>query len=82
MISNRFRYVTFSIRPGYSECHKDRLHERNGQKGNPDYLPSDIGYYFTGDVNTTGTKVTESGGDGYQNDIASNIMFHRWKGVY
>ena len=66
---------------GYSEWHKDRLHERNNQKGNPDYLMPDIGYYFTGDVNTTGTKVTESGGDGYQNDIASNIMFHRWKGA-
>ena len=58
---------------GYSEWHKDRLHERNNQKGNPDYLMPDIGYYFTGDVNTTGTKVSEGGGDGYQNDIASNI---------
>ena len=66
---------------GYSEWHKDRLHERNNQKGNPDYLMPDIGYYFTGDINNTGTKVSESGGDGYQNDIASNIMFHRWKGA-
>ena len=65
---------------GDSEWHKDRLHERSGQKGNPDYLIPDIGYYFTGDINATGTKVSESGGDGYQNDIASNIMFHRWKG--
>ncbi len=65
---------------GYSEWHKDRLHERSGQKGNPDYLIPDIGYYFTGDINATGTKVSESGGDGYQDDIASNITFHRWKG--
>ena len=65
---------------GDSEWHKDRLYERSGQKGNPDYLIPDIGYYFTGDINATGTKVSESGGDGYQNDIASNIMFHRWKG--
>ena len=66
---------------GYSSWHKDRLYERNGQVGNPDYLMPDIGYYFTGDINNTGTKVSESGGDGYQNDIASNIMFHRWKGA-
>ena len=66
---------------GYSEWHKDRLYERNNQKGNPDYLMPDIGYYFTGDINATGTKVTEGGGDGYQNDIASNIMYHRWKGA-
>ena len=65
---------------GYSSWHKDRLYERTGQVGNPDYLIPDIGYYFTGDINNTGTKVSESGGDGYQNDIASNIMFHRWKG--
>jgi len=66
---------------GYSSWHKDRLYERSGQAGNPDYLMPDIGYYFTGDINNTGTKVSESGGDGYQNDIASNIMFHRWKGA-
>jgi len=66
---------------GYSSWHKDRLYERSGQAGNPDYLMPDIGYYFTGDINNTGTKVSESGGDGYQNDIASNITFHRWKGA-
>ena len=46
------------------------------------YLSQFPGYYFTGDINATGTKVTEPGNgkDGYQDDIASNIMFHRWKG--
>ena len=44
---------------GYSEWHKDRLHERTGERGNPDYLMPDIGYYFTGDINMTGTKVHE-----------------------
>ena len=64
---------------GNSSWHKDRLHERSGQVGNPDYLVPDIGYYFTGDVNATGTKVSETGdgADGYQNDISSNT-FYRW----
>ena len=67
---------------GYSSWSAARTSEKNDQAGNPDYLMPDIGYYFTGDINNTGTKVTEPGNgkDGYQDDIASNIMFHRWKG--
>ena len=69
---------------GYSEWHKDRLYERNTQKGNPDYLMPDIGYYFTGDVNATGTKVKETNDgktgrgsvDGYIDNEGST--FYRW----
>ena len=64
---------------GYSSWSAARTSERSGQAGNPDYLMPDIGYYFTGDVNATGTKVTEGGGDGYQDDISSNT-FYRWSG--
>ena len=68
---------------GYSSWSAARTSEKNGYSGNPDYLMPDIAYYFTGDINSTGTKVTEPGNgkDGYQDDIASNIMFHRWKGA-
>jgi len=64
---------------GYSEWSAARTSEKNNQKGNPDYLMPDIGYYFTGDINATGTKVLETGNgaDGYQNDISSNT-FYRW----
>ena len=33
---------------------------------NPDYTNNEIAYYFTGDMNLTGTKVQETDGDGYQ----------------
>ena len=64
---------------GYSSWSAARTSEKNDEAGNPDYLMPDIAYYFTGDVNATGTKVKETGGspDGYQNDISSNT-FYRW----
>ena len=44
---------------GYSSWSAARTSEKNDQAGNPDYLMPDIGYYFTGDINMTGTKVHE-----------------------
>jgi len=37
---------------------------------------SDIGYYFTGDINRTGTKVQETSGDGYID--VNGTTFYRW----
>ena len=45
---------------GYSSWSAARTSEKNDQSGNPDYLMPDIGYYFTGDINMTGTKVKET----------------------
>ena len=47
-----------------------------GNDVNPDYTEDDIAYYFTGDMNLTGTKVQESGGDGYQ--TLDGSTFYRW----
>ena len=44
---------------GYSSWSAARTSEKNDEAGNPDYLMPDIGYYFTGDINMTGTKVHE-----------------------
>ena len=44
---------------GYSSWSAARTSEKNNQSGNPDYLMPDISYYFTGDINMTGTKVHE-----------------------
>ena len=44
---------------GYSSWSAARTSEKNDQAGNPDYLMPDIAYYFTGDINMTGTKVHE-----------------------
>jgi hypothetical protein len=43
---------------------------------NPDYTIDSLAYFFTGDINTTGTKVQESGGDGYIN--VNGSTFYRW----
>ena len=47
-----------------------------GNDVNPDYTEDDIAYYFTGDMNLTGTKVQESGGDGYQ--TLDGTTYYRW----
>ena len=55
---------------------------------NPDYLLPDIGYYFTGDINATGTKVKEVGNDGKTGRGTANdgyidnegTTFYRWGG--
>ena len=44
---------------------------------NPDYTNDEIAYYFTGDMNLTGTKVQETGGDGYQ-DAYTGATYYRW----
>ena len=44
---------------------------------NPDYTNNEIAYYFTGDMNLTGTKVQENGGDGYQ-DAYTGDTYYRW----
>jgi len=46
---------------------------------NPDYTNDEIAYYFTGDMNLTGTKVQESGqgADGYQ-DAYTGATYYRW----
>ena len=44
---------------------------------NPDYTHEDVAVYFTGDMNLTGTKVQESGGDGYQ-DAYQGATYYRW----
>ena len=45
---------------------------------NPDYTIDSLGYFFTGDINTTGTKVQEpgNGADGYIN--VNGDTFYRW----
>ncbi len=47
-----------------------------GNDVNPDYTEDDIAYYFTGDMNLSGTKVQESGGDGYQS--LDGTTYYRW----
>ena len=47
-----------------------------GNDVNPDYTEEDIAYYFTGDMNLTGTMVQESGGDGYQ--ALDGTTYYRW----
>ena len=49
-----------------------------GNDVNPDYTIDSIKYYFTGDVNTTGTKVKEPGdnADGYID--VNGSTFYRW----
>jgi len=44
---------------------------------NPDYTYDDVALYFTGDMNLSGTKVQESGGDGYQ-DAYGGTTYYRW----
>ena len=46
---------------------------------NPDYTNDEIAYYFTGDMNLTGTKVQETGEntDGYQ-DAYTGATYYRW----
>jgi len=46
---------------------------------NPDYTNNEIAYYFTGDMNLTGTKVQETGqgADGYQ-DAYTGATYYRW----
>ena len=46
---------------------------------NPDYINDEIAYYFTGDMNLTGTKVQETGqgADGYQ-DAYTGTTYYRW----
>ncbi len=46
---------------------------------NPDYTNDEIAYYFTGDMNLTGTKVQETGenADGYQ-DAYTGATYYRW----
>ena len=46
---------------------------------NPDYTEDEIAYYFTGDMNLTGTKVIEPGQnkDGYQ-DAYAGTKYYRW----
>ena len=44
---------------------------------NPDYTYDDVAVYFTGDMNLTGTKVQEQGGDGYQ-DAFAGTTYYRW----
>ena len=46
---------------------------------NPDYTNNEIAYYFTGDMNLTGTKIQESGqgADGYQ-DAYGGATYYRW----
>ena len=61
-----------------------------GSDANPDYTIDSLGYFFTGDVNTSGTKVKESGAsdatdfdiedvgntDGYIN--VNGSTYYRW----
>ena len=47
-----------------------------GNDANPDYTLDSLSYFFTGDINVTGTKVQENGGDGYI-DIDGST-FYRW----
>ena len=49
-----------------------------GNDDNPDYTLDSLSYFFTGDINVTGTKVQENGGDGYI-DI-NGSTFYRWGG--
>jgi len=49
-----------------------------GNDANPDYTLDSLSYFFTGDINVTGTKVQENGGDGYI-DI-NGSTFYRWGG--
>ena len=42
----------------------------------PDYTIDSLGYFFTGDINATGTKVKEADGDGYIN--VNGSTFYRW----
>jgi len=73
---------------GYSSWSAARTSEKNGYSGNPDYLMPDIAYYFTGDVNATGTKVKEINDgktgrgsttpNGYIDNEGST--FYRWGG--
>ena len=44
---------------------------------NPDYTNNEIAYYFTGDMNLSGTKVEETNGDGYQ-DAYTGDTYYRW----
>ena len=46
---------------------------------NPDIINNEIAYYFTGDMNLTGTKVQETGqgADGYQ-DAYTGTTYYRW----
>ena len=44
---------------------------------NPDYTADEVALYFTGDMNLTGTKVQENGGDGYQ-DAYAGATYYRW----
>jgi len=61
---------------------------RTDNDDNPDYLLPDVGYYFTGDLNTTGTKVKEVGDDGKTGRGTANdgyidnegTTFYRWGG--
>ena len=61
---------------------------RTDNDDNPDYLLPDVGYYFTGDINATGTKVKEVGDDGKTGRGTANdgyidnegTTFYRWGG--
>ena len=61
---------------------------RTDNDDNPDYLMPDVGYYFTGDINATGTKVKEVGDDGKTGRGTANdgyidnegTTFYRWGG--
>ena len=44
---------------------------------NPDYINDEIAYYFTGDMNLSGTMVQEQNGDGYQ-DAYAGATYYRW----
>ena len=47
-----------------------------GSDANPDVTLPDWAYFFTGDINATGTKVDETDGDGYIN--VNGNTFYRW----
>ena len=44
---------------------------------NPDRTLGEIAYYFTGDMNLSGTMVQETDGDGYQ-DAYTGTTYYRW----
>ena len=52
------------------------ISQANPQDVNPDYTIDSLAYFFTGDINTTGTKVQEANGDGYID--VNGTTYYRW----
>ena len=65
--------IHYNVGAGTSTWHADKV----TNDANPDYTIDSLSYFFTGDINTTGTKV---GSDAYQTQT-NTTTYYRWGAV-